>query len=132
MSFVSLIDGSDPHMQFVHEDDVAQLFSLLIEKRIPGAFNVAGDGPMRFSEVGAMIGKESKKVPRWLAYGMAWLMWNLRISRVEGPPGILDYTAYPWVLDTSKAKELLGWKPRYDTRETARIMLETHGFQLVE
>jgi UDP-glucose 4-epimerase len=132
MKFISLVDGNDPLTQFVHEDDVAQLFALLIEKKIPGAFNVAGDGPMRFSAIGTMIGMESKKVPRWLAYTMAWLMWRLRISMVEGPPGILDYTTYPWVLDTTRAKELLGWKPRYDTRETARIMLETHGFELVE
>jgi UDP-glucose 4-epimerase len=132
MSFISLVDGRDPHMQFVHEDDVAQLFSLLIEKKVPGPFNVAGDGPMRFSEIGAMIGMKSKRVPRWLAYGMAWLMWRLRIPRVEGPAGIIDYTAYPWVLDTTRAKELLGWKPRYDTRETARIMLETHGYRLAK
>ena len=132
MSFVSLVDGRDPHMQFVHEDDVAQLFSLLIEKKVQGPFNVAGAGPMRFSEIGAMIGKKSKQVPRWLAYGMTWVMWRLRIPTVEGPPGIIDYTIYPWVLDTTRAKELLGWKPRYDTRETARIMLETHGHQLVE
>jgi UDP-glucose 4-epimerase len=104
----------------------------LIEKKIQGPFNVAGDGPMRFSEIGAMIGKESKKIPRWLAYGMVWLMWRLHISLVEGPEGIIDYTTYPWVLDTTRAKELLGWKPRYDTRETVRIMLETHGFELVE
>jgi UDP-glucose 4-epimerase len=132
MRFISLVDGWDPHMQFVHEDDVAQLFSLLIEKRIPGPFNVAGDGPMRFSEIGAMIGKKSKRVPRWLAYGVAWLAWRLRISMLEGPPGIIDYTTYPWVLDTTRAKELLCWKPRYDTGETARIMLETHGFRLVQ
>jgi UDP-glucose 4-epimerase len=97
-----------------------------------GAFNVVGDGPMRFSEIGAMIGKKSKKVPRWLAYGVAWLMWRLRVSRLEGPEGLIGYTRYPWVLDTTRAKELVGWKPRYDTRETVRIMLETHGFELVE
>jgi UDP-glucose 4-epimerase len=132
MSVVSLIDGRDPLMQFVHEDDVAQLFSLLIEKKIPGAFNVAGDGPMQFSEVGAMIGKKTKKVPRWLAYGMTWLMWRLHMPSAEGPEGLVDYMVYPWVLDTTRAKELLGWQPRYTTRETARIMLETHGFELVD
>jgi len=132
MKFISLVDGQDPLTQFVHEDDVAQLFALLIEKKIPGPFNVAGDGPVRFSEIGAMIGKESKKVPRWLAYAMARLMWRLRIPMMEGPAGIIDYTTYPWVLDTTRAKKLLGWKPRYDTRQTARIMLETHGFELLE
>jgi len=125
-----LIDGRDPNLQFVHEDDLAELFVLLIEKKVPGAFNAAGDGLMRASEVGAMIGKTPIKMPRWFMYGLIWLLWRLRIPTVEAPEGIVNYTMYPWVLDTTRAKELLGWRPRYTSRETARIMFETHGFPL--
>jgi nucleoside-diphosphate-sugar epimerase len=40
----------------------------------------------------------------------------------------VDYTSYPWILDTTRAQDLLGWKPRYTSRETLRIMLETHDY----
>jgi UDP-glucose 4-epimerase len=132
LPFIPLVDGRDPHMQFVHEDDVAQLLSLLIEKRVPGAFNVAGDGLPRVSEVGAMIGKRTVKVSRWLCYAFIRLLWHLRVKSVEAPAGIVDYGAYPWVLDTTRAKKLLGWKPRYSSKETIRIMFETHGYRLAQ
>jgi len=132
MPFVALADGCDPNLQFVHEDDVARLFSLLIGKKVPGAFNVAGDGVIRTSEAGAMIGKRAVKIPRWLLYALLWLLWHLRVKLVEAPAGIVDYSAYPWVMDTTRARELLGWKPEYTSRETLRIMFETHGYTLVE
>jgi UDP-glucose 4-epimerase len=132
MPFVALVGGNDPNMQFVHEDDVAQLFSLLIEKKVSGAFNVAGDGVVRSSEVGAMIGKRAMKVPRWLYHAALWMMWNLRLKTAEAPPGIVDYTSYPWVVDTARAKELLGWRPKYTSRDTLRIMFRTHGYTIVD
>jgi UDP-glucose 4-epimerase len=132
MPFVALVDGNDPNMQFVHEDDVAQLFSLLIEKKVPGAFNVAGDGVIRGSEIGAMIGKRAMKVPRWFYYAALWTMWHLRLKAIETPPGILNYTAYPWVVDTTRAKELLGWKPQFMSKDTLRIMFRTHGYTVVD
>jgi UDP-glucose 4-epimerase len=128
---IFLPDGCDPGLQFVHEDDMARLFVLLIEKRIPGAFNVAGDGAVKMTEVGAMIGKKTLKIPRRLYSAFIWLLWHLHIKIAEAPAGIVDYTAYPWVLDTTRAKEKLGWKPRYTSKETLRIMLKTHDYNLV-
>ncbi len=132
LPFMPLVDGNDPYVQVVHEEDVSQLFTLMIEKKIPGAFNVAGDGMMRISEVAKMIGKRSLSVPRGLCHAVAWLLWQLRLGLVEAPPGVLDFTAYPWVLDTTRAKELLGWKPKHDTEQTLRIMFETHGYKLAD
>jgi UDP-glucose 4-epimerase len=132
LPFVLLVDGKDPNLQSVHEDDVAQLFSLLIEKKVPGAFNVAGDGVVRNSEVGAMIGKRVVKAPRWLYYAVAWTLWRLNLKTVEAPPGIVNYAMYPWVLDTTRAKELLGWKPKYTSKDTLRIMFRTHGYTVVD
>ena len=132
LPFVPLIDGKDPNLQAVHEDDVAHLFSLLIEKKVPGAFNVAGDGVVRSSEVGAMIGKRAVNVPRWLYYAITWTMWRLNLKTVEAPPGIVNYTMYPWVVDTTRAKELLGWKPKHTSKDTLRIMFETHGYTVTD
>ena len=132
MPFVPLADGRDPNLQFVHEDDVAELFSLLIEKRIPGAFNVAGDGVVRSSQIAAMLGKRARRVPRRLYYGVVWAFWRLKLKAIEAPPGIVDYTSYPWVLDTTRAKELLGWKPKFTSKDTLRIMFRTHGYKVVD
>ena len=131
MPLVFLADGRDPDLQFVHEDDVAELFALLIEKKVPGAFNVAGDGVAKLSEAAAMIGKRTQRIPRRLYSALVWLLWHLHIKIVEVPPGMLDYASYSWVMDTTRAKEKLGWKPRYTSRQTLRIMLETHDYNLI-
>ncbi len=128
---VPLTDGLDPELQLVHEDDVARLFTLLIEKKVQGPFNVAGSGALRLSALGAMVGKKSLKVPRWIMYPLSSLLWKLNLI-MEAPPGLVDYMAYPWVLDLTRARELLGFEPQYSTRETARIMFETHGYKLKE
>jgi UDP-glucose 4-epimerase len=129
MPVVPLADGNDPPMQLVHEDDVARLFTLLIEKRIPGAFNVAGQGTMRLSEVAGMVGKKTVRVPRRVMAPLAGLLWRLHLV-VEAPPGLVDFMAYPWVLDLTRARDLLGFEPEYSTAQTARIMFETHGYRL--
>ena len=130
LPFLPLTNGCDPELQLVHENDVARFFALLIEKKVQGPFNVAGSGMVPMSRLGAMVGKRSLWVPRLLVYPVMSLLWRLNLL-VESPPGLIDYMAYPWVLDTSRARELLGFEPEYSTEQTARIMFETHGYNLV-
>jgi len=120
-----MIGGNDPEMQFVHEEDVADLFSLLIEKRVNGPFNLGGDGVMRFSEVATKAGKKSMYVPTWIMKIAMKILWKMHLL-VEAPPGIMNYIMFPWVVDTTRAKKELGWKPKYNTEETLKIMLENN------
>jgi UDP-glucose 4-epimerase len=127
--FLPLADGCDPEFQLVHEDDVARLFTLLIEKKVPGPFNVAGSGVLRFSALAGMVGKKAVRVPRRLLVPVLRLLWRLNVL-IEAPAGMVDYMAYPWVLDISRARDLLGFEPEYSTEQTARIMFATHGYRL--
>jgi hypothetical protein len=40
--------------------------------------------------------------------------------------------SYSWVLDTTRAKDELGWQPCYHSRQALQIMLKTHGYHLTE
>ncbi|MBF0449850.1 MAG: NAD-dependent epimerase/dehydratase family protein [Candidatus Magnetomorum sp.] len=124
--FTPLIDGHDPNFQFVHETDVAALFMLLLEKQVDGAFNVAGDGSMRVSDIARMIGKPAFYFPKWMLKSIIWLDWHAHFL-FEMPPGTVDYNTYPWVLDTQRAKKLLGWQPQYSTQKTIEIMFQEKG-----
>ncbi len=57
---------------------------------------------------------------------------QLSIAVFKESARMVDFTSYPWVLDTTRAKTKLGWKPRYTSMETLRIMLETHDYYPVE
>ncbi len=94
------------------------------------ALNIKHIGVVKLSEVGALVGKRTLNIPKQLYTGIVGLLWRLRVKVVETPAGIVDYIAYPWVLDTERAKQELGWQPRYTSRETLRIMLETHDYRL--
>ena len=115
--------GATP-MQFVHEDDLVDALTLLIEGRHGGTFNVAGDGLITIDECADTINMRRRRMPLKLAWRVATLMWELRQS--ESPPGQLHFALHPWVVSTDKLKSV-GWKPRYSTRETFEIAMRARG-----
>ena len=54
------IAGADPDMQFLHEDDLVAVLDACLQERPPGAFNVAGDGTIKWSEMAARMGLPSR------------------------------------------------------------------------
>jgi len=61
--------GHDPLWQFIHEDDLVELVTILLKQRQHGVFNVAGDGGVRYSEMIQAAGKRSIALP---AGPLAW------------------------------------------------------------
>ena len=63
---VPMILGFDPRYQFVHEDDVVHALEHAVKHRVPGTYNVAGDGVLALSEVAGLLGKPYAPVlPPW-------------------------------------------------------------------
>ena len=109
-------------LQFVHEDDVADVFALAITKPgVSGAFNLAGGGVMEAADLARAIGAVRVPIPQGLARRLVDIAYRARIS----PTGSawIDMAAYPVVVDTTRAREELGWVPRYDTRTALDDML---------
>ena len=50
------IAGFDPLVQFVEEDDVVRALEFVTAHRVPGVFNVAGEGKLPWSEVASIGG----------------------------------------------------------------------------
>ena len=50
------IAGFDPLVQFVEEDDVVRALEFVTANRVPGVFNVAGEGKLPWSEVASFGG----------------------------------------------------------------------------
>src|SRR3954454_22123836 len=115
----------DPGIQFVHEDDVVSAVLALLDGRLSGAFNVAGDGVMSTDECASIVGLSRRRVPLRAYRRFASLMWRLRAS--EAPPGSLDFAVYPWIVSAQKLKDEAGWVPRFSSRETFEITMRAHG-----
>jgi UDP-glucose 4-epimerase len=123
--FIPLIDGVDMELQYVHEDDVVDALSRLLLERHAGIFNLTGDGTLRLSESAQIAGLKARRVPYGAYRRVAAALWRLRVPRAEAPPGQLDFTRFPWIASNEKIKRELDWTPRYTSRETFEIAVQS-------
>jgi UDP-glucose 4-epimerase len=117
----------DQHVQFVHEDDLAEAISSLLVGRHAGAFNVTGDGLMTWQETAEVAGIRLRTMPFGFFYGLNKLMWRLHVPGTESPPGNLHFIRNPWVCSNEKLKQTLDWAPKHDSRETFELTLRARG-----
>jgi UDP-glucose 4-epimerase len=121
-AFMPVMDGVDEEFQLVHEDDVVSAVIGLLEAKAGGAFNVAGDGSLRWGESAQMIGQKTREISWKTVHRIYSVAWALHAPRVEAPPGNLNFIRYPWVVSNEKLKAEIGWEPSADTRE---VFIET-------
>lgn len=116
--------GADPPMQFVSEEDVAEVLYRAVKSDVRGTFNVTGDGTVRFSEVARAAKKTPLPMPAALLYSTTALLWALRLSPF--PAGILDMIRYPWVADNARLKGVFGYTPRHTSRQALDSFTKAH------
>jgi len=110
------VNGYDPPMQFVHEDDLVELMTTFLSQKKAGIFNVAGGGELRYSEVAQLTGKRMLKLPERLLHLVMGLSWTLHLQS-ESPTSGLEFIKYPPIVSTEKLKKEIGFQFRYSSRE---------------
>jgi hypothetical protein len=112
---VPMILGFDPRYQFVHEDDVVHALEHAVKHRVPGTYNVAGDGVLALSEVAGLLGKTYAPVlPPW-GTGIAAAV--VRRVGVEIPPEALQQMRFGRGVDNRRYKAA-GFHYQHTSRET--------------
>jgi len=101
--------------QFAWDEDIASAFHLALKKDFPGAFNVAGDGCLNAQEMADILNLWTVPLPYSLALLGTKILWHLRISK-NLSPGWLKVLTYPIIINTDKARKIMGWVPKHDTR----------------
>lgn len=107
----------NPPLQFVYEDDLARILTIVVQRRLSGVFNVAGDGVVFYKEFAELIKSRLINLPSFLAYSLAQLSWNLHIQRESTSCG-LDLVRYPMVLSTGKLNKATGYRYWHTSLET--------------
>jgi UDP-glucose 4-epimerase len=108
--------GFDPRLQFLHEEDAVEALHLAMMSDCRGIFNVAGEGVVYLSQAIRLLGKLEAPLLLPVAQGLASLLRSLSI--VDFPTDQLKLILFGRVLETRRARDVLGFEPRYTTRET--------------
>jgi UDP-glucose 4-epimerase len=102
LPLVPSIAGFDPLVQFVEEDDVIRSIEFVLRNRIPGIFNVSGDGKLPWSEVVSICGKRRIPITPAGTSLVASLLDTMRVTQM--PPEMLDLLRYGRGVDNRRLK----------------------------
>ena len=109
-------------MQFIHEEDVGRaLLQCVVAAGPPGAYNIAGDGVVTAVDVAREFGALPIPVPAGPGQAAA-----RAVARLPFLPPVAEWVeaaGRPVIMDTGKAREILGWHPRYTSIEALRDTL---------
>jgi nucleoside-diphosphate-sugar epimerase len=112
-------------VQLVHEADVGQaLLQCVVAAGPPGTYNIAADGIVTASTVARELGVRSFPVPPRLTQAAARALAALPFL----PPLAqwVEVASHPAIMDTTRAKEELGWVPKFTALETLRDTLRQY------
>jgi len=120
-----LVRGFDPPVQFVDVDDLAAAAHLVAtEPRARGIYNVAAEGWLTTSDVRRLLARPTVHLPQETAAGVAAALH--RCGLLATPPGALRYLMHPWVVDTTRLRDL-GWHAAAGQRQILHRFVAEHG-----
>lgn len=108
--------GFDPRLQLLHEEDAVEALFLAAFGDARGIFNVAADGVIYLSKAIRLLGRVQLPLPLPAAQITAEVL--RRFGVVDFPTDQLKMIQFGRVLSTARAKEELGFSPKYSTEES--------------
>lgn len=115
--------GFDPMVQVIHEEDVIEAILCALRPGVRGIFNVTGPGEVPLSTILAELGKPIWRFPHPIAKPLLGWLWKTGLTSFPVPE--LDFIRYVCMVDGSRAREELGFRPRRSLKETIRAVLAT-------
>ncbi|WP_029433884.1 NAD-dependent epimerase/dehydratase family protein [Blastococcus sp. URHD0036] len=109
-------------LQLIHEEDVGRALQLcVVAAGPPGAYNIAGDGVLTAVDVAREFGAVPLGVPAGPAQFAARAVTRLPFL----PPAAewVEAASRPVIMSTARAREQLGWQPRFSGIEALRDTL---------
>jgi nucleoside-diphosphate-sugar epimerase len=118
--------------QAVHSHDVGEAYRLaVVNDAARGAYNVAAEPVLDPDVLADLLGARPVTVPPGLLRALAAVTWRARLQPT--PPGWLDMALSVPIMDTTRAREHLGWEPRHSSGDALLALLdgmrEGAGFQ---
>jgi nucleoside-diphosphate-sugar epimerase len=101
----------------VHAEDVADALVRVLERRAEGAFNLATEPPVTRDLLARVLGSRRLHVPAPVLAAVMSAAWRARLQPLD--PGWVELAFAVPLLDTTRARTELGWRPRWTAWEAA-------------
>ena len=108
--------------QAVHSDDVGGAYRRATVSEASGAFNLAAEPVLDAATLARALGARTVPVPPGALRSAAALSWHLRLQPTS--PGWIEMALGVPIMDTTRAREVLGWTPRKSSIEAIEELLE--------
>jgi nucleoside-diphosphate-sugar epimerase len=107
-------------LQFVHADDVAAAIVTILQRRIPGAFNLAAE-PLDTAGLAALVDAKPLELPPALVRAVVRGLFAARAVPVS--TGWFDLAMRAPLIDSDRARRELDWRPRHSSTSTAKELI---------
>ncbi|HMI82102.1 MAG TPA: NAD-dependent epimerase/dehydratase family protein [Solirubrobacterales bacterium] len=113
-----------PRLRFqaVHSRDVGEAYRQAVVREVSGAFNVAAEPEIGVDELCELFGARSFPLPAGALRAAANATWKLRLQ--PSPPGWIDLALGVPMMDTTRAREELGWEPAVTSLQALDELLD--------
>jgi UDP-glucose 4-epimerase len=118
---VPVVMGYDPLVQLLHPDDALAAVDTALSKGPSGIVNVVPRDAMSLLTALHLAEKVTVPVPHPMAYAAADLLWGAGVG--EAPGAFVDYARFLCVADGEKARRVLGFAPRFRSRDALDAFL---------
>lgn len=116
LALLPTVLGYDPRLQFLHEDDALGALRVAVGARAPGTYNIAADGVLTLSQAARRLGRPVVPVPS-PAVGVVGQGLR-RVGAANLSAEQVRLLTHGRVVDTTRARERLGFEPRRTSAET--------------
>ncbi|WP_236789794.1 NAD-dependent epimerase/dehydratase family protein [Amycolatopsis sp. GM8] len=110
---VPTVLGYDARLQLLHSSDALTVLEMATLEDKPGVFNVGSDGVLTLSQAVRRAGRIELPVPRALIPSVAKMLRGARL--VDFSQDQVRLLNYGRVVDTTRLKEVFGYRPRWTT-----------------
>jgi UDP-glucose 4-epimerase len=114
--------GYNPMVQFISEDDVIDAFDLAIDGDFPGVFNIVGRRAIPLSMILKLANKPRLPLISPVAENLFRGLWISNLGPF--PPEHINFLRYHCLADSSRAKEVMGFRARKTAWEALEEYLE--------
>jgi UDP-glucose 4-epimerase len=109
-------------LQALHTIDAAHAYRLAVVRPVHGAFNIAADPVVDPRSLGELLRARPLKLPLAPIRAAVAAAWNLHL--VPASPTLVDLALSLPIMDTTRAREELGWNPTRTALEAIGEFLE--------